>query len=117
MDISGAPVAYLAISRGVPVYDETDAQVGVVEHVLADENADIFHGLLIRAESGPNRYLFAARDQVAEMYEDGVRLGVAGADLHEPSEDAVAAEAASGSISDQARDGLRRAWEWLSQPR
>ena len=101
----------------MPVYDQSGTKVGTVEHVLADESADIFHGLLIRTGSGPRRHVFATREQVGELYEGGVTLSVPEASLLEPSQDAVAAEAATGSVSDQAKEGLRRAWDWLSQPR
>jgi uncharacterized protein YrrD len=114
VDNFGPLVAYLRVPVGVPVYDQSGASVGTVEHVLADEGADIFHGLLIRTNSG---HLFAAREQINEMYEGGVTLAVDAADLHEPSEDAPAAEATPGSTTDQAKEGLRRAWQWLSQPR
>jgi hypothetical protein len=45
MNDLGPPVAYLALHDGVPVYDRDRVHVGEVEHVLADEGSDIFHGL------------------------------------------------------------------------
>jgi PRC-barrel domain len=116
MDDLGRPVAYLALSDGVPVYDRDARHVGTVEHVLADEGADIFHGLLIRSAE-PERYLFADRDQLGALYERGVALAVSGANLHEPTEDTVAAGSAEDAAGERAREGLRRAWDWLSRPR
>lgn len=112
----GAPVAYLVLPTGVPVYDRDGTHVGTVEHVLADEGADIFHGLVIRAHHLMDRPLFADREQVGGLYEQGVTLTVPATDLHEPNEDAIAADVTDASVSEQAREGLRRAWEWLSRP-
>lgn len=113
----GAPVAYPALPDGVPVYDPDGNRVGTVEHVLADEDADIFHGLLIHAPSAPDSHLFADREQIAGLYEGGVVLSVSPTDLHEPGADTIAADATDESAADHVREGLRRAWEWLSQPR
>lgn len=106
-------MSYVAVSAGVPVYDRDAARVGVVEHVIADEGADIFHGLLVRTSPLPDRQLFADRDQVGELYERGVVLSVRGAELHEPSSDAPAREVADSRLE----AGLRAAWEWLRRPR
>lgn len=117
MDNLGAPVAYLALPDGVPVYDRTGVHVGSVETVLADEGADIFHGLLIRTSAPTDRHLFAAREQIGRLHEHGVTLSVFGGDLPEPSEDPIAAGNTNDSAAEQAREGLRRAWDWLSRPR
>jgi hypothetical protein len=109
----GAPVAYTVLPDGVPVYDSNRVLVGEVEHVLADEGPDIFHGLIVRT---PDGHRFADRDQIAELHRDGVVLAVPGTDLHEPSADPVAAEAGR-PVSEQVHQRLRRAWEWVSQPR
>lgn len=106
-------MAYLALPDGVPVYDRDGNRVGTVEHVLADEGADIFHGLVVRTS---DRHLFADREQIGGLYERGVMLTVSRDDLHEPSEDAVADNATNRSVSEQASEGLRRAWDWLSRP-
>ena len=46
----GPPVAYLTLADGTPVYDRNGRRVGVVEHVLADPDLDIFHGLIIHTK-------------------------------------------------------------------
>lgn len=115
MEDLGGKVSYLALAVGTRVYDVNSASVGVVEHVLADEGADIFHGVIVAP--GPDRpHRFAYRDQIADLYERGVVLAVPGAELHELGEDTPArvTEAAEG---DPVQMGLRRAWKWLSRPR
>lgn len=113
----GAPISYVAVSAGVPVYDRDAVRIGVVEYVIADEDADIFHGFLVRTPPLSERQLFAQRDQVGEMHERGVVLSVRGAELHEPSEDAPAREVADPSADGGLEAGLRAAWEWLRRPR
>jgi hypothetical protein len=106
-------VAYSVLSDGVPVYDSDGARVGEVEHVLADEGPDIFHGLIVGTPEG---HRFASRDQIAELRRGGAELSVPGAELREPSADPVAADA-DRPLGEQLQDGLRRAWDWVSQPR
>lgn len=117
MDDLGPPLAYTALSDGAQVYDKDGTPIGNVEHVLADERSNIFHGLVVHVSRVLDRPLFATPDQIAGLFEGGVTLAVSTADLHEPSEDAAAADAVDTSAGEQAREGLRRAWEWLSQPR
>jgi hypothetical protein len=114
MDSLGEPIAYLVVPADLPVYEAEGGQVGHVAQVLADEPADIFHGLIVRLPGIPNVYRFADPSQVSGLYERGAVLAVSSDQLHEPSEDAVAA-AATGS-GDPMREGLRRAWEWLNRP-
>jgi uncharacterized protein YrrD len=104
----GRPVGYPLLPDGVPVYDVTGTDVGTVAHVLADDDADIFHGIVIRTSDS---HVFADRTQIDSLYERGVTVAVGGNSLHEPAEDPVA-QAAIGSL----RDNLRRAWAWLQRP-
>jgi hypothetical protein len=111
----GPPVAYLALKEGTPVYDREGQRVGVVEHVLADEPMDIFHGLIVHTVPLPGRHLFADADQIAELRERGVVLSVGREELHDPSEQ----RPAPGAPDDTPVDGtlqarLRRAWDWLT---
>jgi hypothetical protein len=108
----GEPVAYLVLGKDVPVYDPDGLLVGHVAQVLADEPADIFHGLVVGLPGIPDRYRFADPSQIADLYERGVTLSVAADRLHDPSEDPVAAGVTGdGSLA----TGLRRAWEWLQR--
>jgi hypothetical protein len=113
MDDLGAPVGYPALPDDVPVYDRSGALVGRVAQVLADDVADILHGLVIRLSSLPPRFAFADPSQIDGLYEHAVVLLVDGDQLHDPSEDAVAAKAVG---NDAIREGLRRAVEWISRP-
>jgi uncharacterized protein YrrD len=105
----GAPVAYLVLKDGTPVFDRSGAKVGTVEHVLADEREDVFHGLIVDTPQG---HRFAAAEQVDGLFEHGAIIAVPGADLPEPSEDPSARVADEGM-----RETLKRAWQWLVQPK
>jgi hypothetical protein len=114
----GPPVAYLALKEGTPVYDRHGQRIGVVEHVLADEPMDIFHGLIVHTTPLPGRHLFADADQIVEMHEGGVLLAVGREELHDPSEPRPAGLGSDDIPADgplQAR--LRRAWDWLKSGR
>jgi hypothetical protein len=67
----GLPVSYEVLDAGVPVYSTEGDAVGTVEHVVAAEKQDIFHGLVIRTGSGRK---FVAADDVASLHERGVDL-------------------------------------------
>ena len=112
MEDLGAQIAYIVLPAGIPVYDRDQRQVGVVEHVIANEGEDIFHGLIVRTSSPEERQLFADRDQVGELHQRGVVLSVTGAELHDPSED----PAARASAESPRQESLRRAWEWVRHP-
>jgi hypothetical protein len=111
----GAKVSYLALAVGTRVYDVDSAPVGVVEHVLADEPQDIFHGVIV-APPEDRSHRFAPREQIADLYERGVVLSVRGAEMHEPGDDPPA-----GVVEDAdhhpVQVDLRRAWQRLSRPR
>jgi len=118
MDDLGPPVAYLALEEGVPVYASGGERVGTVAHVLADEGADVFDGLVLDTSAGPGGHRFADAEQIASLHERGVVLALdaAAADaLPEPHEnpavlDADPADADESELSAK----LRRAWDWIS---
>lgn len=116
MEDLGSPVAYTALADGTPVHDRSGRRVGVVEHVLADTDVDIFHGLVIHTKPLPGRHLYADADQIAELHERGVLLAVEEDDLPEPS-----ASTARPSVGDREETPLearvRRAWDWISNRR
>lgn len=116
MEDLGERISYLAVSGGVPVYDRDAARVGVVECVLADEGADIFHGLIVRTSPPVDRHRFAYRDQIGELRERGVVLSVRGAELYDPGHDAPAREVAQPSVASPLESSLRAAWDWLRRP-
>jgi sporulation protein YlmC with PRC-barrel domain len=116
MDELGPPIAYTAVGRDTAVYDRDGDRIGVVEHVVADEAQDIFHGLIVRTPR-PGQHLFARAAQVANLHERGVLLSVDRAELTEASEDPAARTVESGSEASRLRTGLRNAWDRLNQPR
>jgi hypothetical protein len=100
----------------MPVYASEGRRVGELAHVLADEEKDIFDGIVIATVDIGNR--FADAPQVAGFYERGVELGVPFEEaerLPEPS----ANPAAMSADPDDAAEGeltrkLRNAWDRIS---
>src|SRR5512138_3632943 len=107
----GAPVSYLVLAEGTPVFDRAGDRVGAVEHVLADEDADVFHGLLVKTAGG---HRFAPAALVDGLYRHGVIVTVPAAELPEPSADPPARLTAKDEGLGSA---LKKAWDWLKQPR
>ena len=106
----GAPQSYLVLKDGTSVYDRAGDHVGDVEHVLKDEAGDIFHGLIIKTGNG---HRFAPGDLVDGIYEHAVIVAVPAGQLPTPSADAAARTADQDGFV----NGLKRAWEWLIQPK
>jgi hypothetical protein len=102
----GEPVSYLVTKDGTPVFDSSGDRAGEVEHVLADEAEDVFHGLIVKT---PHGHRFAAADRIDGLYEHGVIVDTPAAQLPEPSADAAG--------DDSLKASLKRAWDWLIQPR
>ena len=106
----GPPVAYLVLAEGTPVYDRSGNRAGTVEHVLADEPADVFHGLLVKTAHG---HRFAPAGLVDGLFEHGVIVAAPADQLPEPSAD----PAARGTKDENLAGQLKRAWQWLLQPK
>ena len=86
-DDLGRPVSYLALAEGTAVLGSDGDEVGHVAHVLADEEQDIFDGIVIAHRLG--HHTFADAEQVAAIHEHGVTLTITAAEaeaLPEPSE-------------------------------
>jgi hypothetical protein len=119
MDDLGAPIAYLALADGTPVFDKHGRRIGVVEHVMAEEDLDVFVGLIVHTRPLPGRHLFADADQVERLYERGVVLSVDEDDLHDPEPRQGASRGgpratSSGRLESPLEARLRRAWDWIS---
>ena len=116
MDI-GPPISYEVLAPGTTVLSSDEEEVGTVVHVLADEAADIFDGIVI-AEHGAPRHRFADADDIAEIHERGVLLKLSAAEsarLPEPTANpAVMREDPGEAPSSPLQDKLRRAWDLLS---
>jgi hypothetical protein len=114
----GAPISYLALEDGVPVYSSDFKEVGRVEHVLADPDVDMFEGIVLDRSVLPGGHRFADASLIDEIHERGVVLSVdaAGAELlPEPSENPAAVEVdPDDTVPDTLADRLRRAWDWIS---
>ena len=115
-DDLGAPVSYLALGEGTAVFAADGDEVGEVAHVLADEETDIFDGIVI--SHGLGRHTFADAEQVGEIHERGVLLTLTAAEaeaLPEPSENpAVMEDDPAEPEGSGLTDKLRRAWDLLS---
>jgi uncharacterized protein YrrD len=114
----GQPSSYLALEPGAPVYSRDGEELGKVEHVLRDADADIFDGLVLGTGVLPGGHRFIDGDHVEEVYERGVRLKLdraAAEAAPEPSENpaVVAADPDETAKSDLQRK-LRRAWDLIS---
>lgn len=115
MDDLGPPIAYTVLQEGTPVYDRSDKRIGVVDHVLADMQLDIFEGVIVHPRPLSGRHLFADVEQIAELRERGVLLAVDRDELHEPPDEPSAKKHDNGDkVESPLEARLRRAWDWLS---
>jgi uncharacterized protein YrrD len=114
MDL-GNPASYLVLADGTPVLSSDGHELGTVEHVLADDDADVFDGVIVATGEG---HRFADADQVTAIYERGVVLSIdaaAAERLPEPAENPATLAADPGDTApDGLDDKLRRAWDYLS---
>ena|SRR5689334_18659207 len=112
----GNPISYLALAEGTPVFGSDGVEVGHVAHVLADDEEDVFDGIVIA--HGLGHHVFADADEVADIHEGGVRLRVTGAEaehLPRPSENPAVMEVdPSDTVPGKLSSKLRRAWDLLS---
>ncbi|HEY6762821.1 MAG TPA: PRC-barrel domain-containing protein [Baekduia sp.] len=118
MTADDEPVSYLTLAKGAPVRASDGADIGVVAHVLADPDADIFDGLIIDVRRGPGGHRFVDASQVAEMDDGGVTLtldGGAAERLPEPAANPASLAAGPDDIvPPDLGDKLRRAWDLIS---
>jgi len=114
----GDPTSYLELPDGVPVLASDGRQIGTVAHVLADEDNDIFDGLVIDTPLGRGGHRFADATQVDRLYTGGAVLALdaaAAERLREPSENPAVLEAdPDDTAPDDLGDKLKRAWAWIS---
>jgi sporulation protein YlmC with PRC-barrel domain len=114
MDL-GDPASYLTLADGTDVLSSDGRKVGSVEHVLADPDADVFDGLIVKASGG---HRFADASQIDSIHERGVVLNLdhsAAEGLPRPRENPAAMDATpDDTVPDGLDDKLRRAWNYLS---
>jgi uncharacterized protein YrrD len=117
MDL-GDPTSYLVLEDGTPVMSSDGREVGKVEHVLADPDADVFDGVIVDMRPGPGGHRFADADQVAAIHERGVVLALdaeAAERLPEPAANPATLDTGpDDTVPDDLGDKLRRAWDYLS---
>ena len=93
-------------------------ELGKVQHVLADPDADVFDGIVIATGVLPGEHRFVDATQVGEIYERGVVLKLDAADAEQlPKPSANPAELSIGPddvVPDELHDKLRRAWDRIS---
>ena len=114
----GAPISYFALKSGTEVISADGERVGVVEHVLADEETDIFDGIVIDMKLGPGGIRFVDAPEVGEIREGAVLLTLSAADAQrlpepEPNPAVMESHGAEDSESPLAHK-LHRAWEIIS---
>ena len=121
MDDLGQPSSYLSLEAGLPVYSCDGEQVGEVEHVLADPDADIFDGLVLDTSVLPGGQRFVDAPEVEEIFERGVLLKLdraAAEGLPEPSANPASMEVSPDDVAagdeDKLKRKLRRAWDLIS---
>src|ERR687887_2841125 len=118
MDDLGPPSSYVALQEGTPVISRDGSELGRVEHVLADVDADIFDGIVLDTSVLPGGHRFVDATQVAELHERGVVLTIdsaAAERLPEPSASPGEIEIGPDDVvPDDLSDKLRRAWDRIS---
>lgn len=75
---AGPPIAYEALAVGTPVHDREGRQVGRVKTVLADEEEDVFDGVVIQTGHGTR---FIDAPDIAHIAEHRVDLKLTSADV------------------------------------
>jgi hypothetical protein len=115
---NGDPASYLTLEPGTEVVSAERDRVGVVEHVLRDEEEDIFDGLVIDVRLGPGGLHFVDAPQVAEIHASQVVLSVSSADverLPKPAPNPAVMEHHGVEDSESPIEHkLRRAWDIIS---
>lgn len=76
MDDLGAPLSYLVLQKGVPVFSSDGRRLGRVVRVLAAPEANMFDGIIFDTKSGPGGHRFVDAPEVGQIYERGVILTI-----------------------------------------
>ncbi len=114
----GPRTSYITAAEGVPVLSSDGEELGKLEFVLADHEADVFDGIVFDASALPGGHRFADAPEVDSFYERGVvlKLDAAAAErLPEPSENpAVMGASPDDAAESELTRKLRAAWDRLS---
>jgi len=114
----GEPASYLTVKEGCDVVSSDGEKVGTVQHVLADEEADVFDGVVIDTQLGPGGLHFVDAPQVKECFERAVVLSVPTdrvSGLPKPTPNPAVMENHGVEDSEGALQAkLHRAWDLIS---
>ena len=72
----GAPLSYLVLKKGVPVYSSDGQRLGRVTRVLSAPEANMFDGIIFDGKAGFGGHRFVDAPEVGEIYERGVLLKI-----------------------------------------
>jgi hypothetical protein len=114
----GEPSSYLAVKEGCAVVSSDGEEVGTVQHVLADEEEDVFDGIVIDTQVGPGGLHFVDAPQVTECFERAILLSVPAGEvsqLPKPAPNPAVMENHGVEDSESALQAkLHRAWDLIS---
>jgi len=118
MEDLGAPISYMTLEEGTPVHASDGREAGRIAHVLADPEADLFDGIVLRTGALPHEHRFVDAGLVTAIHKRGVVLGIDSEEvesLPEPSANPGSISTGSGDVvPDELGDKLRRAWDVIS---
>jgi uncharacterized protein YrrD len=81
MDDLGAPLSYLVLQKGVPVYSRDGERLGRVTRVLSAPEANMFDGIIFDIKTGPGGHRFVDAPEVESIHERGVVLKISAAEV------------------------------------
>jgi PRC-barrel domain len=114
----GEPASYLTLKEGCAAISSDGEDVGKVQHVLADEDEDVFDGIVIDTALGPGGLVFVDAPQVQECRERAVLLSVSAAEvekLPKPTPNPAVMENHGVEDSESALQAkLHKAWDMIS---
>lgn len=118
MSDHGAPISFLTLPKGVPVYSSDGEELGKVEFVLSAPNIDIFDGIVLDTSVLPGGHRFVDAPEVAEIYERGVVLKIdaaAAQSLPKPGDNPGSIGVDPGDLGKgEQQSKLSRAWDLIS---
>jgi hypothetical protein len=114
----GDPISYMGLTAGTDVVCREGDVVGKVEHVLADEEEDVFDGIVIDSHRGPGGSHFVDADQVDRIYEHAVVLTISESEVEQLPRPTPAPAVMESHGDEDLESGLQRklhrAWDLIS---
>jgi len=111
----GPPISYLMLPTEIPVISSDGERVGTLKRVLADEEADIFDGLIVDTEEGER---FVDAHAVGDLFERAAFLSISAQetrDLHAPDANPAVLDAGADDAEESVlRRRLRETWDLIS---